>query len=43
MGELRDRFKFTRKYAIPILEETDKIRLTKRQVDVRVRGENIEK
>ena len=43
VGELRDKFKFTRKYAIPILEETDKIRLTKRQGDVRVRGENIEK
>ncbi|HEX2897263.1 MAG TPA: SelB C-terminal domain-containing protein, partial [candidate division Zixibacteria bacterium] len=43
VGELRDKFKFTRKYAIPILEETDRIKLTKRQGDIRVRGESFEK
>lgn len=43
VGELRDKFNFTRKYAIPILEETDRIKLTKRQGDVRIRGENFGK
>jgi selenocysteine-specific elongation factor len=42
IGELRDRFDFSRKYAIPILEETDRIKLTKRQGDIRVKGENFE-
>ena len=43
VGELRDSFKFSRKFAIPILEETDRIKLTKRKGDVRIRGENFEK
>ncbi|MBD3403872.1 hypothetical protein GF420_13345 [candidate division GN15 bacterium] len=41
--QLRDRFGFTRKYAIPILEETDRLGITKRAGDIRVKGENFEK
>ncbi len=40
--ELRERFGFTRKFAIPILEETDRIGLTKREGDVRVKGARFE-
>ena len=40
LPELRDRFGFTRKYAIPILEETDRIGLTRREGDVRVKGDS---
>ena len=36
--ELRDRFGFTRKFAIPILEECDRIGLTAREGDFRVKG-----
>jgi selenocysteine-specific elongation factor len=35
VGDLRDRFGLSRKYAIPILEETDRIGLTTRQGDIR--------
>jgi selenocysteine-specific elongation factor len=42
VSDLRDRFDFTRKYAIPILEETDRLGLTARQGDVRVKGERFE-
>ncbi len=38
VADLKERFGFSRKYAIPILEETDRIRLTKRDGDVRVKG-----
>lgn len=37
--ELRERFGFTRKFAIPILEETDRMGLTRREGDVRVKGD----
>jgi selenocysteine-specific elongation factor len=40
--DLRERFGFTRKYVIPILEETDRIGLTRREGDVRVRGDRFE-
>ncbi|HVP06890.1 MAG TPA: selenocysteine-specific translation elongation factor [Candidatus Acidoferrum sp.] len=40
--DLRDRFGFSRKFAIPILEETDRIGLTKREGDVRVKGARFE-
>ena len=39
VADLRDRFGFTRKYAIPILEETDRIKLTRREGDIRVKGD----
>jgi len=42
VAELRERFGFTRKFVIPILEETDRIRLTRREGDVRVKGERFE-
>jgi len=37
--ELRDRFGFTRKFAIPILEECDRVGLTAREGDFRVKGD----
>lgn len=40
--DLRERFGFTRKFVIPILEETDRIGLTHREGDVRVKGERFE-
>ena len=43
VGELRDKFSISRKYAVPILEETDRIKLTKRQGDIRVKGEMFER
>lgn len=42
VSELRDRFGFTRKFAIPILEETDRAGLTRREGDVRVKGDRFE-
>ncbi|MCK4574328.1 MAG: SelB C-terminal domain-containing protein, partial [candidate division Zixibacteria bacterium] len=42
IAELRDHFDFSRKFAVPILEETDRIRLTSREGDVRVRGDRFE-
>jgi len=40
--ELRDRFGFTRKFAIPILEELDRREFTARDGDVRVKGRKFE-
>ncbi len=40
--DLRERFGFTRKFVIPILEETDRIKLTRREGDVRVKGDRFE-
>lgn len=40
--DLRERFGYTRKFAIPILEEMDRIKLTRREGDVRVKGERFE-
>jgi len=42
VADLRDRFSFTRKFVIPILEETDRIRLTAREGDIRVKGARFE-
>ncbi len=42
VATLRDRFGFTRKYVIPILEETDRLGLTKRAGDNRVKGDRFE-
>jgi len=41
--DLRDKFNFSRKYSIPILEETDRLKITRRQGDIRVKGKNFEK
>ncbi|MBI5266904.1 MAG: selenocysteine-specific translation elongation factor [candidate division Zixibacteria bacterium] len=42
VGDLKERFGLTRKWAIPILEETDRIRLTQRQGDVRIKGDRFD-
>ncbi len=42
VGDLRDRFGLTRRYAIPIFEETDRRGLTARKGDVRIKGEKFE-
>jgi len=42
VADLRERFGYTRKFVIPILEETDHLGLTRRQGDVRVAGEKFE-
>lgn len=42
VADLKDRFGFSRKYAIPILEETDRIKLTRREGDIRVKGDRFE-
>lgn len=40
--DLKNRFGITRKYAIPILEETDRLKLTRREGDFRVKGDRFE-
>jgi len=40
--DLRERFGFTRKFAIPVLEEMDRLKLTKREGDIRIKGERFE-
>lgn len=42
VSDLRNRFGISRKYAIPILEETDRLKLTARQGDIRIKGERFE-
>ena len=42
VSELRDGFDFSRKYCIPIFEETDRIKFTKRDGDIRIKGANFE-
>ncbi|UCD63575.1 MAG: selenocysteine-specific translation elongation factor [Candidatus Zixiibacteriota bacterium] len=42
VADLRDKFGISRKFCIPILEETDRIRLTRRDGDIRVKGESFE-
>jgi len=42
VSDLKDKFELSRKYSIPILEETDRLKITKRNGDVRIRGENFE-
>ncbi len=38
VGDLKERFGISRKFAIPILEETDRLKLTERDGDVRIKG-----
>ncbi len=40
--DMRERFGLSRKFLIPILEETDRIKLTRREGDVRVKGDKFE-
>ena len=42
VADLRDRFGFTRKFAIPILEELDRLGVTARDGDSRIRGKHFE-
>lgn len=42
VADLRDRFGFTRKFAIPILEELDRLELTEREGDYRIKGKGFE-
>jgi len=42
VGDLRDRLNTTRKYIVPILEETDRIGITLRDGDRRIKGEHFE-
>ncbi len=43
VATLREKLGSTRKYALPILEETDRLRLTERQGDIRIKGDKFEK
>jgi len=43
VASLREKLNTTRKYSLPILEETDRLGITERSGDVRVKGENFEK
>ncbi|MCD6249199.1 MAG: selenocysteine-specific translation elongation factor [candidate division Zixibacteria bacterium] len=40
--DLRERFGFTRKFAIPLLEELDRLKLTERSGDFRIKGKRFE-
>jgi len=42
VADLKDRFGISRKYAIPVLEETDRLKLTRRDGDQRTKGERFE-
>ncbi len=42
VNDMKEKFGITRKHAIPILEETDRLKLTRRDGDVRVKGERFE-
>ncbi len=43
VATLREKLDTTRKYTLPILEETDRLRITERQGDIRVKGDKFEK
>lgn len=42
VSDLKEKFNMSRKYTIPILEETDRIKITARSGDIRIKGENFE-
>ena len=42
VADLKDRFSLTRKFAIPILENTDRLKITRREGDLRVKGDRFE-
>ncbi|HOP07277.1 MAG TPA: selenocysteine-specific translation elongation factor [candidate division Zixibacteria bacterium] len=42
VAALKDRFGLTRKFAIPVLEETDRLKFTRRDGDRRIKGERFE-
>ncbi len=43
VATLREKLGSTRKYTLPILEETDRLRITERQGDIRIKGDKFEK
>lgn len=43
VGSLREKLSSSRKFVVPILEETDRLGITRREDDLRVKGENFEK
>ena len=43
VADLREKLDSSRKYIIPILEETDRLKITMRQGDVRIKGGSCEK
>jgi selenocysteine-specific elongation factor len=43
VAALREKLDSSRKYIIPILEETDRLKITTREGDVRIKGESFEK
>ena len=43
VADIKNLYGITRKYAIPILEYTDTVKLTKRDGDFRIRGELMHK
>ncbi len=42
VSDLKEKFDMSRKYTIPILEETDRRKITARSGDIRIKGENFE-
>lgn len=42
VSDLKEKFNMSRKYTIPILEETDRTKITARNGDVRIKGDNFE-
>lgn len=42
VADLKEKFGFSRKFVIPILEETDRIKITERSGDIRIKGSNFE-
>ncbi len=42
VGDIREKLGSSRKYIVPLLEETDRRRITKREGDFRTKGENFE-
>jgi len=42
VSALREKLGSSRKFVVPILEETDRLGVTERQGDVRIKGENFE-
>jgi selenocysteine-specific elongation factor len=42
VSDLKERFGMSRKFAIPILEETDRSKLTARDGDIRIKGDRFD-
>lgn len=42
VADIKEKFDYSRKFTIPILEETDRIKLTERDGDIRVKGARFE-